>query len=458
MTFLKQCIKHIFQYESKLILRKYKPKIIVVAGSVGKTLTRDAIYSVLSKKFFIRKSDRSIASNLSVLLAIIGRPMSGVPTLPKGIKWKEAKVTLELVSWCVLTAFFALRCLLFKVIYPEYLVLEADLDKPGDLRKLAQWLSPDILVLTSIGAIPSHIEFFSTIDHYFAEVKNLISSVKREGSIVYNADSDNTAHLANSALAFTVPCGMAGDCIVRGTPFEILYSAESTGKTPTGMAFKVSSDNIESDIVLFGSIGVHNEYACLLALGVARDLKLNTKDAINALRQFKPIIGRMNIVAGIKDSIIIDDSYNSSPISCEQSIEILSRLSCSGKKIAVIGDMLELGRYSTEEHKKIAHLLAHVSSVCICVGIRSRIIAEEMQSLGLPNNLFGGLAETAIFSVDTAFEAGNILQPLLSPGDIVLIKGSQSMRMERVVLEVMRHPENSSKLLVRQDPEWLTRE
>ena len=120
-----------------------------------------------------------------------------------------------------------------------------------------------------------------------------------------------------------------------------------------------------------------------------------------------------------------------------------------GKKIVVFGDMMELGKYSADEHRKLAVLLKDTVSNVICVGFRMRKLVDELLNFGF--------SESNIISVDSSEEAGKELQQILAIGDTVLIKGSQAMRMEKVVVEVMRHPEDKEKLLVRQEEEWLNR-
>ena len=115
----------------------------------------------------------------------------------------------------------------------------------------------------------------------------------------------------------------------------------------------------------------------------------------------------------------------------------------------MIGDMLELGKHSVDEHRKVAGLLNGKVEKLICVGIRARKISEELLNLGF--------SEANILSVDTAEEAGRELQQMLSEGDLVLVKGSQAMRMERVVEEVMAKPQDRKRVLVRQEEEWLSR-
>ena len=433
MTFLKQSIKKIFQYEARLVLKKYKPKIIAITGSVGKTTTKEALYTVLAKKFFVRKSEKSFTAELGVPLTIIGCP-EGSGTF---LRW-------------VSNLLFGLKLLFWKNHYPDWLILEMDGDKPGDLKSISKWLRPNILVITAIGNAPSHIELFYDLGDFLNEKKYLVDSVARDGVIFYNADDEQSSNLATYSSVRKISCGIGNGCDVKGTEFKILYGNASTKQVPTGMMFEISKGKENQNVTVFQSVGIHNEYACLLALSVGSELGISFSEIISSLNQLKTLSGRMNIISGIKDSLIIDDSYNSSPVALGQALDVFSKIESKGKKVIVVGDMLELGKYSAEEHRKSAHKMKEIADYVICVGVRSRLIADELLSFGFP--------ESKIIQTDSSGEAGVELQKIIEVGDIALVKGSQAMRMERVVEEVMRHPEDKEKLLVRQGEEWLSRE
>jgi UDP-N-acetylmuramoyl-tripeptide--D-alanyl-D-alanine ligase len=158
----------------------------------------------------------------------------------------------------------------------------------------------------------------------------------------------------------------------------------------------------------------------------------------------------MKIIPGIKGTTIIDDSYNSSPIAAEAALEVLRGLKTKGMKIVVLGDMLELGRFAIDEHRKLGMHTAEVANFLLTVGPRSRYLVEGALSKDM--------SEKKIIEFDDARAAGKYLEGILDKDDIVLIKGSQSMRMERAVLEIMAHPEDAQTLLVRQEEEWMAKE
>ncbi len=145
----------------------------------------------------------------------------------------------------------------------------------------------------------------------------------------------------------------------------------------------------------------------------------------------------MNIIQGIKESIIIDDTYNSSPDALREALNALAKVETTGRKIAILGDMMELGKFSIEEHKKAGDLARAAASIVVTVGQRSKRMGE------------------GIVSFDTSDQAAEYVRGLVGKGDVILVKGSQSTRMERVSKVLLASPEKAQELLVRQDPEWL---
>ncbi|KND47868.1 MAG: UDP-N-acetylmuramoyl-tripeptide--D-alanyl-D-alanine ligase [Parcubacteria bacterium C7867-006] len=429
MDYLKQIAKQALKYEAKLVLKKYKPKVVAITGSVGKTLTKEAVYHVLSKNFFVRRSGKSFTAELGIPLAIIGCG-EGVGSVFQLIK----------------NLLFGLRVILTKSNYPQWLILEVDGDKPGDLEAVSSMIKPDMVVITAIGETPSHIEMFGDLETFLNEKKAMVDSVRFGGAVIYNADDSITLELSKSSKVRTVSVGVLNGSQISGTEFEILYGSGKTGSVPTGMSFSIKYKNEVFPINIFETIGIQNQYAILLAFAVGLEFGLPASQIVNSLGKYSALPGRMRLVPGVKDTLIIDDSYNSSPIAIEESIRVLKDIKSVDKKIAVIGDMLELGRFSAIEHRRVAELLNGVATDVICIGIRARKIVDELLNYGFP--------ESKIISFDTADEAQGYLQNLINEGDIILIKGSQAMRMEKIVEEVMRYPQDKNKVLVRQEEEW----
>ena len=146
-TFMKDTFKKIIvkilKIESKLVLAKYKPKVIAITGSVGKTSTKDAVYAVVSEFAYVRRSEKSYNSQIGLPLTILG--------IPNG--WSDPLVWFS----NILKGFWLV---VWPHKYPEWLVLEVGVGKPGDMKEITSWLSTDVVIITAIGDTPSHIEFF----------------------------------------------------------------------------------------------------------------------------------------------------------------------------------------------------------------------------------------------------------------------------------------------------------
>ena len=152
----------------------------------------------------------------------------------------------------------------------------------------------------------------------------------------------------------------------------------------------------------------------------------------------------MKIIEGIKKSWIIDDTYNAAPASTRLALETLRDIPAK-RKIAVLGDMLELGSYSVDAHKTIGDLVGNAADVLVTVGMKSKFIADAAGNQMMKEN---------IFSFQTSEEAKLKVQDLMQEGDLVLVKGSQGMRMEKIVEEIMAEPDKAKDLLVRQSQSW----
>ncbi|MDP1709296.1 MAG: cyanophycin synthetase, partial [Candidatus Komeilibacteria bacterium] len=179
----------------------------------------------------------------------------------------------------------------------------------------------------------------------------------------------------------------------------------------------------------------------LAAAGVGQIFDIHSVDVAEALGKIAPQAGRMRILPGIKHTLIIDDTYNASPIAMEAALAAVAQLDGEAKKYAVLGDMLELGSLTESEHQKIGKLVAKLEfNVLITVGEKSRDIARAAKKFGL--------SEDYIFEFEHPEQAGRFIQDRLEQGDIILVKGSRGMHLEKVVKEIMAEPEKAEAFLV----------
>src|SRR3989338_6033665 len=166
-TTLKKIITYILQIESRLVIWRYKPKVIAITGSVGKTSTKDAVYAVLSGVSYVRKSEKSYNSEIGLPLTILGIPNGWNNPL---VWWKNILKGL----WLILVPHK----------YPKWLVLEVGVGKPDDIMHTASWLSSDVVIITAIGETPAHIEFFSSRKHLIEEKNKLVQTLKQDGLLI----------------------------------------------------------------------------------------------------------------------------------------------------------------------------------------------------------------------------------------------------------------------------------
>ncbi len=437
-NFLKRCLVWVLLQEARLVVRKYRPKIIAVTGSVGKTSTKDAIFAVVAAGHYVRRSDKSFNSEIGVPLTILGCPNA----------WSNPFAWLQNLLDGLLLSITPAR-------YPEWLVLEVGADRPGDISSLARWLPVDIAVITRLPEVPVHVEYFKSVDAVVEEKASIINALRPGGTLVVYADNHTQLlrERAEKHGANVVTFGFDGEADLRGSNFAPLLETEAgKGSHPIGMSSTITirstmSGSMSAPLSTLGVIGSHAILSPLAAAAVGSVLGMSLEDTVAALGSYEPPHGRMHLLPGIKGTCIIDDTYNSSPAAVEAALNTLATL--KGRRAAVLGDMLELGRHSVDEHRKAGALVAKTADVLVTVGFRARDIAQGA--------LDNGMQDDDIFQFEDAARAGEAVAAMLQSGDVVLVKGSQSIRLERVVELLLVDPSRAPELLVRQDAEWKRR-
>ncbi len=427
-NFFKKIVVFIIQLEARVILKKYSPKIIVVTGSVGKTTTKDMVHTVISSSYFTRKSSKSFNSEIGIPLTILGCE-NGWNNI---LKW--SKNILE-----------GLKLLISKNHYPNWLVLEVGADQPGDIKSIAKWLKPDIVILTKIPRIPVHIEFFKSVEELAEEKFSMARALKKGGFLILNEDDKRIKNLAQKNNMSYLTYGFGEKAEFKAEEEKQIYERGVL----SGILFKVNYQGNVIPIKIDGVLGKPFILSALAGIATGISQGINMVDIEKSFKNYKPLPGRMRIIKGKKKSVLIDDSYNSSPEALKVAINTLKLIETSGRKIAILGDMLELGNYSTEAHKEIGLLCAQGVDILATVGIRADDIAKE--------SIFKGMDKNKVFNFDTSESAKEWASELVENGDVILVKGSQSLRMEKITEEIMKHPEMKEELLPRQGEEWQKR-
>jgi len=428
----KKIIVKIITWQARLVLARYHPKIIAITGSVGKTSTKDAIFTVLSKFKSVRKSEKSFNSEIGLPLTILG--------LPNG--WDNPVIWLE----NIIRGF---KIIIFKGSYPEYLVLEVGVGKPGDIKKnVAPWLAPDMVVITRFPDKPVHVEFFGSAEKIIEEKSALAYALKKDGLLILNRDDEKVYALHGKVDRKTISYGIEEDATYHATYPTHQSILEDDITVPNGISFKLVYNGNTYPVLLPHIVGMHYVGSALAALAVASEVGCDILKSINIISEYVTPPGRLSLIEGINNSLLIDDTYNASPVATEAAIEVLKEIK-GKRKVAVFGDMLELGKFTEQEHRLIGEKFIGVADFIVTVGLRAKSTADEALKKGFPAK--------NLRSLDTAILAADFLKTFVKKGDVVLIKGSQGIRLERATAALMAHPEFKDKLLCRQEKEWQNR-
>ncbi len=427
MSFLKEIIDNLLAFMARKIIKKYKPKIIGITGSFGKTSTKEAVFHVLKNSYRVRSNIKNYNTEIGLPLTIIDAHAGGKNPLV----WLAIFIQ---ASWL----------LLFRdKNYPKVLILEMGADHPGDIGHLITIAPCDIAVVTTVGE--THLEFFGDIDNVKAEKEVIVTHLNSKAVAILNHDDELVWDMRRSTRAKILSFGFVDQADFRAS--GLIYAEDEAGQF-SHLSFKIFYQG--KTVLVNTRHCMARSHVCAflagVAVGVAGGLDFN--EAVNKLEDFKPPKGRMNLIAGIKGTKIIDDTYNSSPQAAVSALEVLKQLPALGRKIAVLGDMLELGVASETLHEMVGVKAGEIKlDLLITFGERARAIGHGAKEAGLAIN--------NIFSFTDQEQAGRFVQDKIVTNDLILVKGSQGMRMEKIVKEIMAEPLLASQLLVRQEDEWI---
>lgn len=417
---MRRILKFILKILAKAVLKKYKPVIIAITGSVGKTSTKEAIYHVLKTHWGehrVRRNQRNYNNEIGVPLTIFGLETGGRSIFLWGVRF--------------IKIFYMI---IFRVSYPQFVIIEMGADRPGDIKYLVNFVHPKIAVITALGEIPVHVEFFTSPQQVGQEKKKLISCLKEDEIAILNYDDEDVRQMGEDIKAKVLSFGLKEKADIRATNYD------NKGN------FKLEFEGSSVPAKLINILGIQHLYLALAAAAVGIVFNMNLVEIAEALKEFRPLPGRMRLIKGIKNTLIVDDSYNAALLSMEAALESLKGFEENlpagrqGRKIVVLGDMLEIGQYAPEAHQIVGKKAADIADLIFTVGIRSKFIAESAVRAGFPQN--------RIFQFMTSDEAAKVVQKEMKEGDIVLVKGSRVMKMEKIVKEIMSEPEKAKELLV----------
>lgn len=399
------------------MIRIHQPFIIGITGSAGKSSTKEAVYHVLHDHFGdnIRKSHGNFNSEMGLPLAILGY---GERKSAPGWLW----------PFFLIQAYFKT----FQKTFPKYLVLELGVDKPGDIAYFGRIIKLDIAVITSVSG--AHLANFAMTSDYHAEKLSILKIVKDGGIVIANRDDAVLAKIDFPKTIFYAVSDHTAN-----------FYAENIKLTLSGTEYRICS--VGQKIAIRSELlGPQFVASALAAFAVGQNFLIQSLQIKKSLEKIKSMSGRMRTIAGKEKCILIDDTYNASPVSVKAALDVLENIKYSGRKVAILGNMNELGKFETEEHRLIGEYSRDKADLTVFVG-KNALIMAKANSQTDKLLIFANRREL-IKSLDT----------IIKPHDLILIKASQNGNFfEEVTKQLMQNPDLAPQLLVRQSKWWMKR-
>jgi UDP-N-acetylmuramoyl-tripeptide--D-alanyl-D-alanine ligase len=408
--------KKLERYVAKYFEKHPEVKLVVVAGSVGKTSTKRDIATLLSSRYRVALHEGNHNTHLSAPLAILGIDYPG------SIK--------SIGAW--LSVFAAARARIKEPTGVDVIIAEIGTDRPGDIAHFGTYLKPYIGIVT--GVTPEHMEFFPTMDAVAQE--ELAAANFSQLAIINRDDIDSqyAQYLTNSNI------DTYGTTALAEFRFEV-----RDFDVKNGYSGDVITPNFDQPIdATIKVMGEHSLRPVMGAVAVAAKLGLTSAEIASGLKLIRPVAGRMNILRGEKKSIIIDDSYNSSPLAASSALQSLYGLQAP-QRIAILGSMNELGPSSAAEHEKLGRMCdPNMLSWVITIGEDAeKYLAPAARQRGCQVKTF-----------KSAIDAGGFANGVLEEDAAILVKGSQGGIYAEEAVKILCLMEDDPEL-VRQSPEWL---
>ncbi len=352
---------------------RFNIPVVAVTGSNGKTTTKDMIALVLSEKFKVLKTQGNLNNEIGLPLTLLGLEDSH-----------------------------------------EVAVVEMGMNHLGEIHRLAEIARPNIGVITNIGV--SHIQNLGTRENILKAKMEIFDFFTSEDKAILNGDDEFLSKIANELPYQIKYYGTSDIASIKAQDIKLLGEQ--------GISYNL---NIEGEIhpMEIPIPGKHNVYNSLAAAAVGSIMGIAMADIAKSLKSYRPGNMRLNIFTTDSNIKVIDDVYNASPDSMKASIEVLKDLG-QGRKIAILGDMLELGDYSQKGHTEVGEVVAHKGiDILITVGQESKFIGTGASSCGMDNR--------NIIHLESNKDVIEYLDTLIEQGDRILVKGSRGMKMEEIV-------------------------
>jgi UDP-N-acetylmuramoyl-tripeptide--D-alanyl-D-alanine ligase len=404
MNFSKKISKLVLLLLSRLVLKKYKPLIIGVTGSLGKTTTTKFIAALLKKKLNAIETEYDFATTLTAPLTIL--------------RLKKTKRTKNIFWFLPIFFIKTLGLLLFKKEYPQCFVLElrADVRVGQSMKTLISSLKPKVGVITTIQ--PVHLTYFKSINRIVRAKRALIESLPSQGLALLNFDDALVRKMAKFTQADILFYGLSPQADIR---------AEKVKLGPTGLEFEIHYQNKMIPIKSPYLINQAYVYPILAAVGLALNYtNSSAKKIADLAAKLKPIEGRGNLVPGIKKTTLINDAFNATPRSVSVALDSLMAVFKKKRKIAVLGDMLQMENLTEKGHRQIGQKISQTRpDLLITIGENAQIIAQEAVKSGYPKEQ---VLQTTDFEKATA-----LLKKIIQGNEVILFKGSHGIRLYKII-------------------------
>lgn len=412
----KRTVRFLMERKVRRYFKKHQPTLVVVTGSVGKTSTKNAIATVLSQKLRVRNHYGNHNMDISVPPALMG------------IEYPEEVHSIK--SW--LTVLKAMNIRIKEPKDVDVIIQEIGTDRPGDVPYFAKYLKPDIAVVTAVSE--EHMEFFGSLDEV---AKEELSVASYSNFTVINRDDieGRFAQYANTSNLSTY-----------GLSEQAEYRLTVEPANPIdGRIGKIITPEWGELPVTVQLIGDHALKSVAAAACVGAKLGLSAEDVAVGISQVLPTAGRMQLLRGFKDSILVDDTYNSSPRAIAKALETLYAIEAP-QRIAILGSMNELGPSSAVAHQQAGELCDPQKVEWVVT------IGDDAQNYLAPAALGKGCQ---VKSFKTPYEAGGFVHGVMKEGAVVLVKGSQNKVFSEEALKMLLRDQSDRDKLVRQSESWM---
>jgi UDP-N-acetylmuramoyl-tripeptide--D-alanyl-D-alanine ligase len=351
---------------------RYDVTLIGITGSAGKTTTKEMISALIGSERRVHKSWGNFNNQIGAPLCLDNMP-------------DDAQVVVS----------------------------EMGMNHAGEIAEIAGLMRPHVGVYTNIA--PVHIEFFGTIEGIAAAKRELLENVIPGGTIVVNNDNEHVVRISRDFEGKRVTYGVENDAEYRAT------NIRERGLLGTRFTLEAEGETRELELVLPGR---HNLDNLLAAIATARAVGISWEGIERGVKEIQPAYHR-GVIVPFNNAQIYDDTYNSNPYALARTLELMTQAEVSGRRIAVIGDMLELGEQELQFHREAGKGIPGSIDVVIGVGNRSQALLDGARE--------AGFAEANLRHFTDANAAGAFLRAFVQPGDLVLIKGSRGVGLDKAV-------------------------